>query len=1315
MFSVEGHIVIGGHPVRLQSAGGGGGGGAATGTQRVVLASQGSGGQIVAQQILLPAGAQGRQVFARVMSPSVVKQTTHTTQIPDKVTEANPPSSSVCVSHTPYHRCHLDKGGCGPPEAGNIKKRKNDQEQTQIQKVALIVLDFTFFLILKTLKIKGQSVKKTKTKLEVRFFSDDRIKKKSYPSTYFKEINKDNITNGSGEVTNSGVHSGGYTDTQEEYLDEKHSRKSTLMNYSTEYTEFNQYQDSTSEAELATNPKTATETVKYSEYYIKEYPSTIPDEDIFSASKSTYSTKVVTNTFSPTTIPYQGTSKEKQTFMDKRRSRKPSLTSTQSTSNARDFSQTSESVIITFPTPKTIPYQGTSGEKQNVSNETHSRKSTSTSNQSKIVINVTEGIQTQNGVTSPLVTPQTIPSPGISTQKQIFSDERRSKKSSSTSTQSTLLRNVTTEWNQTPKSVTIQFQSNSTEKQFFLDKMYTKKPQMNFSPNTTGLTTVKEMFSTPTTVEYRNSTDKQHFLDEIYSKIPQSSTTVSESTESMKLNESQATLSNRLSTSKITQELLDFYLSSVAQKSSTQPNSNMKESKPFIQSERLDKLKDVSTTKSTAFSFLTSNTESVQEVVGTSSTRGVTKDTTSLNNLLNMTTVQNNQTAFSNIVELLSVTGSLLPLTESLTHLDKAETQTGSKLEDRHHSSTIRSHTIIADEELVVENFDLGSLNKVDGAVCDGHICRKAAAKTLYQIDFESDVCKYPQTYFCGGGKTEKWDFLDMVFKDLISFIKRIDEQSSTHYQVFANTFHMCNEFNSFSILEHVNKDHAALPKEYKDLIGQLLLTQSAPFFDIEVIPIGNLFQIQISPPGLNIWKTSTYRWSLLNHVRSSCLDEATQWLNTTVDIKLISEDIKICCRKKLTSFVQKYSENTLKNKTHIIKPKIEYFFETYEDPESNYVNITMKEFCDSKDYYLGSEWRDLFLKIGVPYNATSIIRIHYPEQVKLVISQAMREFTDILKAWYLIQTYSNMIQLLLNKNNARYCLELVSELMPDVASVMVQEAVDESMYNDSLITVKTLFDGLKQTLIKSLPKMFKQKKDLKMFKDKLNQVCLMSSTKLIVEETYVVKMENTFYGSVMELLKRRRKSVFGLLKEKVKVKFLLKYFVSPFDSRLHTFLPLEIIVFQPGFLYRAFEMEFLPREVYLSKIGFILAAELIKFYVSVERGQSKVNDLSEYGYLIEGDEYLFVKNQMKRDKMAFELIVRRLFEDSREIERMSWLNGTFSNSQAFVTSTIQEFCDWSTAADVTKDLYNNQVPSAFRIRNLMLSSKFALKSFNCQ
>ncbi|CAH1983909.1 unnamed protein product [Acanthoscelides obtectus] len=119
----QGHIVIGGHPVRLQSAGGGGTGGGAAGPQRVVLASQGQGGQIVAQQILLPAGfqgtainikalqgvkviplaqahaaqgkgAQGRQVFARVMSPSVVKQTTLTTQIPDKATDANPPSSS---------------------------------------------------------------------------------------------------------------------------------------------------------------------------------------------------------------------------------------------------------------------------------------------------------------------------------------------------------------------------------------------------------------------------------------------------------------------------------------------------------------------------------------------------------------------------------------------------------------------------------------------------------------------------------------------------------------------------------------------------------------------------------------------------------------------------------------------------------------------------------------------------------------------------------------------------------------------------------------------------------------------------------------------------------------------------------------------------------------------------------------------------------------------------------------------------------------------------------------------------------------------
>ncbi|XP_044256104.1 nuclear factor related to kappa-B-binding protein isoform X1 [Tribolium madens] len=97
--TTQGHIVLEGHPVRLQTS-------TATNTQRVVLASQGQGGQIVAQQILLPAGfqgtainikalqgvkviplaqahgqgrgVQGRQVFARVMSPTVVKATTST-------------------------------------------------------------------------------------------------------------------------------------------------------------------------------------------------------------------------------------------------------------------------------------------------------------------------------------------------------------------------------------------------------------------------------------------------------------------------------------------------------------------------------------------------------------------------------------------------------------------------------------------------------------------------------------------------------------------------------------------------------------------------------------------------------------------------------------------------------------------------------------------------------------------------------------------------------------------------------------------------------------------------------------------------------------------------------------------------------------------------------------------------------------------------------------------------------------------------------------------------------------------------------------
>ncbi|XP_017769715.1 PREDICTED: nuclear factor related to kappa-B-binding protein [Nicrophorus vespilloides] len=50
----SGQILVGGHPVRLQTS--------TANAQRVVLASQGQGGQIVAQQILLPAGFQGAAI-----------------------------------------------------------------------------------------------------------------------------------------------------------------------------------------------------------------------------------------------------------------------------------------------------------------------------------------------------------------------------------------------------------------------------------------------------------------------------------------------------------------------------------------------------------------------------------------------------------------------------------------------------------------------------------------------------------------------------------------------------------------------------------------------------------------------------------------------------------------------------------------------------------------------------------------------------------------------------------------------------------------------------------------------------------------------------------------------------------------------------------------------------------------------------------------------------------------------------------------------------------------------------------------------------
>ncbi|CAH1983918.1 unnamed protein product [Acanthoscelides obtectus] len=516
---------------------------------------------------------------------------------------------------------------------------------------------------------------------------------------------------------------------------------------------------------------------------------------------------------------------------------------------------------------------------------------------------------------------------------------------------------------------------NGLDEKYSTEIGFTKMKLYNHSSNN-----MPDKFSS--TPDYQGiHTEKQNVLDEINSDTPHPS---NRSREFPELTKS----ANSSSSKFFTAETPVFF----EKTSPVVPSSSISRSKMFVQSGASNELQNISMT-TTIFGSeeKLSDTYTRTRTKAQPIIREPTEENTTFITPQNVTTspYRESKITFSSIVELLSVTGSLLPLTASLEDKNQTKVSTPDVRDVAITQTTLSNN----DRKL-----DLESFNKLDGDICDSHICKRAASKALYQINFDADVCKNPYAYFCDGGKVKKWDFLSIVFKHIISFIEKIDENSATYFQVFGKTFDMCNKISSMNVFEQVKIDDDTFPKDYKDAIGELLLTKSLPLFDMNVDPIGNLFQIQISPPSLKLQTSqSTFRWSLLDHIRSSCMNEITQTLNATIDMKVIKNKSKECCKKKLLSYIQKYVATIDQSSTRDLQTIIlkvydrwieKYFFETHEDSENNFVNMTMEDFCDSKDYNLGVDWRHLFSMMGIPYNETILIRIYYPKEVKMVISE---------------------------------------------------------------------------------------------------------------------------------------------------------------------------------------------------------------------------------------------------------------------------------------------------------------------------------------
>ncbi|XP_072375955.1 uncharacterized protein [Diabrotica undecimpunctata] len=651
---------------------------------------------------------------------------------------------------------------------------------------------------------------------------------------------------------------------------------------------------------------------------------------------------------------------------------------------------------------------------------------------------------------------------------------------------------------------------------------------------------------------------------------------------------------------------------------------------------------------------------------------------------------------------------------------------------------------------------------------CQEGVCKRAASVMLAMMNHDDNpnACDDSQNmdYFsviCDNpGESRSSKFFKSSFRN---FHKQLNESTEDSVKFFLEFYESCNKFeNSVHRLNRTKALSGTGGADVTEAVIKSILAESMPFFDLGLNIVEDKFIFEISLPGVNFLKTKVKGWSVVEQSKDFCIAaEAGTISQDVIDLKERSENINSCIKEITSGYVNEFliemqeltsslssgkdnleaivKSGASSNDLIAILNDIQDSWKAYrsdKDPSLKQKTMTLTEL--KAKYALGFDWTAVLSKVTTSAitDDTKVYFSEYLDQPFKTLVSKTANLKDMLDLWYSVQMYKNVVMEKQTGNLGHYCIQLTSELIPEVSSHIIHELNNNKEKEELYSLVDTLLDNLKNRFEHSLGEAKFVTDSYRILEDRLNQMQLSKPKPISLKGVSVSQIHGVYQDQLYQLMERYKKEIYSQVDQPVTPEVLLKLFVGAFDTEPKTYPPNREIVFQPGFVSDMNKN--IPYYIRVAKHGLLLAEQIAKQFIKNDFTDLASEEATLYEdlfktldtkYLLERSTYTVenVKCQIEDesgnnlkyetivgDNLAFRLATDTFLEDTSK-DILPFLTD-YSRNKTFLINALQDFCKPNNVADFIGDFYNKEtIPAPLRIRNMAKNSKFFADTFNCK